>query len=330
MKKTMTIITLALGIFTVKAQSTVIDFETFTLSPNTAYTNTNSVPFQTSDASFQYQWDASFSYWSGGFSYTNKYDSATAGFGNLYGVKPLKGYNSSNTYVIAQNKSIINLSAPSNTVDGFYITNTTYAYKSMKFGDSFARKFGDTTGTGSGTTIAQGSYPDFFKVTVKGYKNGALLSDSVAFYLADYRNPNNSLDYIVNGWQWVNTSTLGNVDSLKFYMYTSDNGQFGPNTPLFFGIDNVTIFPSTVGLKENQDLMALSVYPNPVINELTISKQTNTIASFEISNINGSILIKDQISEPSKKINLSEFPSGVYFMKISDDRHITTKKIIKN
>ncbi|MBK7817377.1 MAG: DUF4465 domain-containing protein [Sphingobacteriaceae bacterium] len=271
----MTLIALALSLTLVKAQtSTVtIDFETFTLSPNTAYSNTNSVAFSTSSVSFQYQWHTSFNYWSGGFSYTNKYDSAAivTSTPGLYGVKPFKGYNNSNTYVIAQDKGIVNLSAPSTTVDGFYITNSTYAYKAIRHGDSFARKFGDTTGTGSGTTIAQGSYPDFFKVTVKGYKNGSLKTDSVPFYLADYRFSNNAQDYVISNWQWVNTTILGDVDSIKFYIYTSDNGSFGPNTPLFFGIDNFTVKYSTAGIGELNSVSKAKLYPNPIINDLIIN-----------------------------------------------------------
>ena len=55
---------------------------------------------------------------------------------------------------------------------------------------TFAKKFGGTTGND----------PDFFKVTVKGYKGGVLTTDSVPFYLADFRFANNALDYIVDSW----------------------------------------------------------------------------------------------------------------------------------
>ncbi len=330
MKKTITLLALALGLTVIKAQTATvaISFETFTLSPNSAYSNTNSVAFSTSSVSFQYKWDTGFGFWSGGFAYTNKYDSATAGFGNTYGVKPLKGYNSSNMYVVAQANAILNLSAPSTTVDGFYITNTTYAFKSIRNGDAFSRKFGDTTGTGSGTTIAQGSYPDFFKVTVKGYKNGTLKADSVPFYLADYRSSNNALDYVVNNWQWVNTNILGEVDSLKFYMYTSDNGQFGPNTPLFFGMDNFTIKYSTAGVHELSALNETKLYPNPVINDLIIDNSKNSVLNIQLINMNGSIIKEEKINT-SVKWDLSELAQGIYLVKISDDEHSLIKKFMK-
>jgi hypothetical protein len=331
MKKTITLLVLVLGITLSKAQtSTVtISFETFTLATNSAYTNTNSIAFATSSVSFEYKWSTAFNYWTGGFSYTNKYDSSTAGFGNLYGVKPLKGYNNSNTYVIAQDKGIIKLSAPSTTVDGFYITNTTYAFKSIRNGDAFARKFGDTTGTGSGTTIPQGSYPDFFKITARGYKNGILKTDSVPFYLADYRFSNNVQDYVINNWQWVNTSSLGDVDSLKFFMYTSDNGSFGPNTPLFFAIDNFTFKCSTVGLEELAALNNTSVYPNPIMNDLYIKNPTNAELNIQMLDMSG-VLIKEEKINASIQWDLSGLQAGVYLVKVSTKDNFSVKKFIKH
>ena len=44
----------------------------------------------------------------------------------------------------------------------------------------------------------------------------------VEFYLADFRSAEDSLDYIVNDWRWIDLSNLGNVDSLQFTMNSSD------------------------------------------------------------------------------------------------------------
>ncbi len=317
MKRSITLLAVALGMFTLKAQTTVADFETFTLSPNSAYSSTTSIPFNTTGASFQYKYGG---FWSGGFSYTNKYDSSTVGFTNMYGVKPLKGYNNSNIYVVGQDQGVINLSAPSNTVIGFYITNTTYAYKSMKLGDSFAKKFGGTTGND----------PDFFKVTVKGYKGGVLTTDSVPFYLADFRFTNNALDYIVDSWQWLNTTSLGNVDSIKFFMYSSDVGSFGINTPLFFGIDNFTNTQSNVGIAENSTSYKFDVYPNPFNASLTINITDNIEATVNVSDVTGKIVFTQQLTEMQSTLDLDLLQGGIYFLQISSGNNNSVKKIIKN
>lgn len=320
MKKTITLLALVTLSLNLQSQSYTEDLETFTLSTNSAYTNTTSTPFQGTSAIFQYKWDTGFSFWSGGFSYTNKYDSSTAGFGNLYGVKPYKGYNGSNTYVIGQDHGIIKLKTPYKGVEGMYLTNATYPYKSMKNGDAFAKKFGGVSGND----------PDFFKITIKGFSGGVLKTDSVEFYLADFRNSNNSLDYIVSTWQWVNTTSLGEIDSLKFFMYSSDVGSFGINTPLFFGLDNFTASPSFVGLDVNTLNNNFSVFPNPFMNQLNISNPRKTEYSIELCDINGMILKKTNSNESIVTIDLSSLPSGIYFMKLRSENTVLTKKLIKN
>lgn len=312
---------------------TVSDFESFSLTPNSAYSSTTSAPFQTNTIVFPYKWSTAFSFWEGGFSYTNKYDSVTAGFTNLYGVRPLKGFNNSATYVVAQDRGIIHLAASQTTVNGFYITNTTYDYKSMAKGDAFARKFGDTTGTGSGTTIPQGSYPDFFKVIVKGYKNGALKNDSVTVFLANFTFTNNAQDFILDTWQYVNTSILGAVDSIQFFMRSSDVGAFGINTPLFFGMDNfMTTSPISVGIAANSMNSDFQIYPNPFSSALKI-KSSSTFAvqkSIHVFDEQGKVVYSQQVNENESEHDLSALPSGVYFLEILSSSSSAFKKIIKN
>ena len=329
MKKTITLLSLAFSILGTKAQ-TVADFETFTLSTNSAYSPTTSTPFQTSNASFEYHYNSSFSYWSGGFAYTNKNDSITAGYTNMYGVRAGKGYNNSATYVVGKDRGVITLSTPFNTVNGFYITNTTYAYKSIAKGDMFARKFGDTTGTGSGTTIAQGSYPDFFKVIVKGYKNGLLKTDSVTVMLADFTFTNNAQDFILSTWQYVNTAALGAVDSIKFFMRSSDVGQYGINTPLYFAIDNFeTSAPNPVGLSENTNDLKLGAYPNPFNSSITITGKFID-GSVMIRDISGKIVYSEMLENETSVLELSSLDAGVYFLEVNSGTQKTIKKVIKN
>jgi hypothetical protein len=318
MKKTITLITMIAAALTASSQSHVETFESFTLSPNSAYTNTNSVPFEGTSAEFQYTYNTNFDFWSGGFSYTNKYDSSTAGFTNMYGVKPYKGYNNSDKYVVGKDRGVIKLKSPYTGFEGMYITNTTYAYKSMLLGDAFAKKFGGTSGND----------PDFLKITIKGYVNGTMKSDSVEFYLADFRFSNNSQDYIVSNWQWVNTNTLGKVDSIRFFMYSSDVGSFGINTPLFFGLDNITASPDFVGLAENNKRYEVSVYPNPANNVLNV--EVDEPVQFELTDMNSRLVLNGSLDSTNNTIQISTLEPGIYLLKISGDKGSSVKKIIKN
>jgi hypothetical protein len=332
LKKASVAIALAFGTLSVNAQTTVIDFETFTLSPNSAYSQTTSTGFQTPEASFNYVYN--FNFWLGGFAYTNVKDSSTAGSANMYGVRAYSGHTNSAMYTVGQNKGVIKLSAPQSTVNGFYITNTTYAYKSIKSGDQFTRKFGDTTGAGSGTSIAQGSYPDYFKLTVRGYKNGVLKTDSATLLLADYTFTNNALDFVLDKWTFVNTANLGEVDSLKFFMRSTDSGQYGMNTPGFFAIDDISVSKPNIatGIQQNSIFQLVTVSPNPSSSLMTVNTPwaTDVKTSLRIYDIAGKTVWGQEITETTTGVDVSTLENGVYFLELSSADQKATTKIIKN
>lgn len=186
--------------------------------------------YASGNARFNVGYNTNFDYWSSGFALSNVVDTTTAGFTNMYAAIAGKGYNSTN-YAVATGgaKVVLTGAALGKAVNGFYITNNTYAYLSMKNGDQFAKKFGG----------ANGSDPDYFEVVVKGHKNGSI-KDSVIAVLADFRSANASEDYILKTWKWVDLLSLGDVDSLSFAFRSSDVGQFGMNTPGYFCMDNFT------------------------------------------------------------------------------------------
>ena len=106
-------------------------------------------------------------------------------------------------------------------VPGFYITNSSYAYNSMNGGDSFAKKFGKG---------------DWFKLTITGYDAAGEVTGTKDFYLADLRDPSKA--YIINDWRYVDLSGLGKVSKLGFELSSTDNGDYGMNTPAYFCFDN--------------------------------------------------------------------------------------------
>ena len=146
-------------------------------------------------------------------------------------------YGLSNTY----GASVISfVNNGSHQVEGIYVTNSTYAALSMKHGDTFAKKFGGDDGNDE----------DWFKLSVWGKIDGSE-TDTVEFYLADYRFADNEKDYIIETWQWLDLSTLGNVDSLLFSLSSSDDGMWGMNTPAYFCMDNMTILDNAPVLENS-------------------------------------------------------------------------------
>lgn len=189
--------------------------------------------FNSGIAFFNNTYNTNFNYWSAGFALSNVTDTVTVGYTNQNAAITGGGYQSSQ-YAVAGSNARIRFTGnnPKRMVQGFYITNSTYAYLSMKAGDQFAKKFGGISGND----------PDYFEIVIKGYNNGSI-NDSVIAILADFRSANNSEDYIVNTWKWIDLTPLGSVDSVSFSYRSSDVGQFGMNTPAYFCIDNFSVLP---------------------------------------------------------------------------------------
>ena len=169
-----------------------------------------------------------------GWSYSNRTDSTTPGFMNQYSAIFGLGDSGSATYGVAFNGFSGSgpeiLSTNGRTFDSLSITNTTYAALSMLEGDAFAKRFGGDSGND----------PDFFKIDILALDANGDETDSLEFFLADYRFADNSLDYIIDEWTAVDVSSL-NATRLGFRFSGSDVGSFGLNTPAYFAADNIVV-----------------------------------------------------------------------------------------
>lgn len=342
LRKLIVITIVVCSITTVNAQQ-VATFDNLTLAPDSYWngsttkggpkdTVTVDTTFLSGDAIFPNTYHKKYKIWSKGWAYSSKTDSITAGYTNMYSAITASGHSSAN-YAVGTNNAIIRLNknAAGGNVNGMYITNGTYAAISMRDGDQFARKFGDTTGTHSG--LPQGSYPDWFKLTIKGYSNGNLKTDSVEFYLADYRFADNSKDYIVKTWKWVDLTSLGNVDSLIFKLSSTDIAPWGGfNTPAYFCIDNFTTAGVITGISAANE-NAVKMYPNPAGDELNIDLSGlngNEIHKVEVLDIAGRRVEAIPVNSPFIQLPVSHYPSGIYFISVKTATTFINAKFIKN
>ncbi len=153
--------------------------------------------------------------------------------------------------------------------DGYQIesalfTNTTYTALSMLIGDPFAKKFGGISGDD----------PDFFKLSVFGIDaGGQALPIEVELYLADYRFSDNSLDYILSDWTYLDLSALSEAVSLHFNVSSSDVGDFGMNTPGYFAIDNLTLTPTTTSVVPEPSTFGLLAVGGIVLGAVAIRRR---------------------------------------------------------
>jgi len=264
-------------------------------------------------------------YWASGWALSSKTDSLTPGFMNLYSARPGSGAEGSAQYAVGQQNAIISFPESPDGVElnSVAIANTTYAFFSMREGDDFAKKFGGESGDD----------PDFFKLTIFKYLKDSLYTDSVEVYLADYRFVNNDSDYIQSDWITADLSPLGTADSLLFVLSSSDVGQNGVNTPLFFALDNLQLSPLMVstGEKTWAGRPNIKVYPNPTNDRAFVEMNSGEVVrgSFQLFTISGQLLMEQWVSDLRYEIDLGSLPSGCYVIKYSDGEKQVSKKIVK-
>lgn len=302
----------------------VFDFENVSLSPE-SYDNGSGGLANFTDGSITLfnDYNTSGGNWSG-FSISNTTDVTTAGFGNQYSSFTGTGRNSDN-YAVFYYEGNITTTSNQVQIDGFYISNSTYAAISMRDGDGpggFAKQFGSVNGADGNPDGTNGE--DFFKVWIIGEDFNGTAKDSVEFYLADYRFPNNNDDYIVDDWNYIDFSSFSFSTSKVTFRFESSDVSFGYiNTPTYFVIDDIQ-YSSLVGISQNT-LSNVSIYPNPVKDVLNIKGESGAIS---ILDMNGRTIYKAEHNELST-IDLSNVNSGVYFVKVENEKGSFTEKIIK-
>jgi len=267
---------------------------------------------------FENNYNSAWGSWSG-WAYSNDTDVSTSGYTNQFGNITGSGESSTQFGVFFQSftgKNRIFTNTPVN-LSGAYFTNTTYAYFSMLNGDSFATQFGDTSNASGGA--------DWFLLTIYALDSDTLhTGDSVNFYLADYRFTDNTQDYIINTWEWVDLSSLGTVSGLDFKLTSSDVGQFGMNTPAYFAMDNLTIDFANIN---DNNFSTQSIYPNPTTGILSVN--TNENSTISIFNINGQLIRSVKTQNSTTTLDLSDLDNGIYFIQVENKGVITTQKVVK-
>ncbi len=322
-----------IGLINIGLPFRISSFENLTLAPDSYWNGSDgSGGFQSGSAFFVNSYNPVWFSWIG-WAYSNMRDATTAGWSNQYsaitaggmGAGPEGGTNYAVTYVSSDfsgnNNPIpvqINFAGDSLFIaQGFYLTNTTMAYLSMRDGDPFAKKFG-----GSG-----GNDPDYFVLKTFGIKADNFHTDTLAFYLADFRFADNSLDYIVNDWRWFDLSGLGPVKGLRFFLESSDVGMYGINTPTYFAADNLSlVLPGApLALPERMPFVC-KIWPNPFSGQLFMLG--TGIQRAQLFDLSGRLQL--DVSElPDGRIETAHLKPGTYVLRIVHQAGTETHKLVK-
>ncbi len=207
-----------------------------------------------------------------------------------------------------------------NTMYGFeYATDTWYIY--------------DETFTG----IPQGA-AFFVLVSGIGVQNARHISTagniSVSATFVDHPLLNNQPDaiFFVSHIYGSDGASVDVKSPLGVFYSTSENKwaifrEDGLDMPQNAGF-NLFIYDSSLAVEDNTMTNELSFYPNPVKDNLYI-RNNHTIENVKILDLAGKILSEIKLNSNEGEINMQQFPTGIYFVKITTSSKSETVKIIK-
>ena len=155
-------------------------------------------------------------------------------------------------------------------------------------------------------------------------------------YIFTYDANNNQTSVLYQNWNgsaWENyieytwTYDANNFKITDSYKNWNING-----TKVTIGDSTYYYYHTALGVNEKTvPSESITVYPNPSSTSITISIPTTPTKNtfLTIFNINGQQLIQRQITEPIINVDVSGLVSGVYFVKLSNDKTMQVGKFVK-
>ena len=128
----------------------------------------------------------------------------------------------------------------------------------------------------------------------------------------------------------VNAAGMNDGANIQQWTYNSAKNQQWQFIPVSSTSSARTAMPLTKEI--NDDKEGLSVYPNPPVNNVTVTLPaalTKSPAVITLSDINGRVLYRGQSADRKHVIDMGSFVPGVYFITVSNGTEKITRKIIK-
>lgn len=118
------------------------------------------------------------------------------------------------------------------------------------------------------------------------------------------------------------------VESTSFTDNISGDAEYSVRV-VHGGLPNVTYYAMScmtepLSVNENHDVMT-AVYPNPVKDNLTIN--ADNMRRITIINAMGQVVYDHEVMSDSEEINMSQYESGVYMVRITTDNGMTTQRV---
>jgi Secretion system C-terminal sorting domain len=167
-------------------------------------------------------------------------------------------------------------------------------------------------------------------VDINGAASFVKNTDLSSFRIARFKTPSNQDGFSFSGW------LISDANGKEYFAINGDNklppadgwdvarAGVGLNSNFTMTFRDETAKNPTAFTLANTPATQISIYPNPTIGEINVSADV-PIERLILTNLAGQTLLNEQNS----RLNLSDFPTGTYFLTIQTATGKSVRKIIK-
>jgi glucose/arabinose dehydrogenase len=170
--------------------------------------------------------------------------------------------------------------------------------------------------------IAEYPHPTGFSITGGYVYRGSVYTDIAGYYFCgDFGtgliatvDPNDNFNNLGTfGGSW---SSFGQDITGELYI-VNYSGQISKIQGEILSVDSI-------------DTISVNMYPNPANDKVTIRLDEGSIANISVMDLKGSVLYSEEnIQAMSKAINIESLPQGIYLVKITSEKGVSVKKLLK-
>ncbi|RYM31305.1 T9SS type A sorting domain-containing protein [Brumimicrobium glaciale] len=133
-----------------------------------------------------------------------------------------------------------------------------------------------------------------------------------------------------HSYQWINCADSSIITGETGESFTpTTNGDYAVIITQGPCVDtSACVFVDVLGLEGNE-LKGISVYPNPITDELNINNENGALVSVEMIDAKGSVVVSSKAASKSYTFDTGELNAGVYILIVRSEKSVRTFKVVK-
>jgi hypothetical protein len=216
----------------------------------------------------------------------------------------------------------------------------------MAFGQGVVAFSWNTSATGANITVAPLSSTSYTVIGTNSFGCTGVASQAVGVTPLPSVNVSSSNPDVACHNEAVSLTANGGVvytwlSGSSSVMYSGNPITVVPGVTTIFtvtatnaaGCSNKTTITQNVaecvGLKENNALTGLKVYPNPTNGVFTIELNNNSVKTVEVTDITGRLILANTSVAEQINVNIADLANGIYYVKFQSETATEVIKIVK-